>query len=184
MALRYADAEWDPPSEKLEGESTKIPIPKEPPPFIPKPPKILGEVETRACYGWFTLARYVPDHDSGRWVPKIDVTSTPTQYTDLLTDNSRFSESQKGVFSVRNGKTQQQVTNARVRVDKIRRVWHTENDFDDSLICRVSCKEAWGEETQEIEIKKSEYKNLFKKIHQKWPSVFLSTQDGDSWKHI
>lgn len=172
------------PLEKLEGEPVKIPVPDDLPALKPKPPKMLGEAETQASYGRFTPVRHVPYDEAGRWIAKIEVTPIqvlrPQNNTTLLMNDSRFVESQDGVFSVRNGKTQQQITNAVIRIVGIKRVWHTENDFDEFFICRVGCKDAWGNETYEIEIEKSDYKNLFRRIHQKYPEVFLSNQDVDS----
>lgn len=184
MAVKFAELELGEPLKKLEGEPVKIPVPDNLPELKPKPPKILSKAETHASYAWFDPVRHVYDNVKQQWIVEIDVSSTqpvrPQIRTESLTDDSLFVETQNGVFSVRNGKTKQQITNACIRIVRVKLVWYTEKEHDTFLICRVGCKDAWGDETNELESEQSDYKNIFKKIHRKWPEVFLSYQDGDS----
>lgn len=171
MALKFEELKLGEPLKKLEGEPVKIPVPDDLPELKPKPPKILSEAETHASYAWFNPVRHVYDDAKRQWIVEIDVSPTqpvrPQISTESLTDDSLFVETQNGVFSVRNGKTKQQITNACIRIVRVKLVWYTEKEYDTFLICRVMCKDAWGDETNELEIEQSDYKNIFKKIHRK-----------------
>ena len=183
MALEICDAEWGS-LKRSEEKSVVTSYPTDLPPLNLNPLSKLSAEESQTCYGHFYPLRPSFDNAVGKWAYTIDV--TPAQNliaqpgSDFLSDYTRFSESVDGVFSIKNGQCHQQITNARIRVISIKRKWFNDHDYVELLNCLVYCQNSWGNTPREFQIDKSEYKSIFRKIHQEWPAVFLSGQDSDS----
>ena len=171
--------------KKQQGEPVQISYPEKI--SMPERESIrrIENEEAVPYFGRYQPARPKLDANTGIWIPTIDVgniqdISVKVDEEITLTDGLRFEASRNGVYAIKRGGERQQITNAVIEISQVKRIWVTEKDFSECYVCKVYCRETWGDMSHEIEIEKKDYKNLYKKIHQAFPAVFLSSQDVDT----
>ena len=183
MALQIQEAEMGV-LKKEEGKPVQIPYPEEVSMPELEPIRCIEGKEAIPHFGSYRPKRPKLDYDTMTWNDVIDVDAMQNNLVKeneiILTDGIRFEATKDGVYTIKRGGERQQITNAVIEISRIKRIWVTEKDFSECYVCEVYCREAWGEIPFEIEIEKNGYKNLYKKIHQEFPAVFLSNQDVDT----
>lgn len=126
---------------------------------------------------------YCPEHtywdeSEQQWVFTSEPKFLPS--TDVEWYGEKFIETDGAVYELKNGEKGHKLTNATIRIVKIKKIYESEEKFDERLVCAVRCQEAWGEQEKMIEIEGKNYKKIFSEIQEKFRDVEVSNRNADA----
>ena len=174
MALKIAEGEWKS-QEKTVCQRSDVS-------FLNLParqqhlPSVLEQSE-------LLFKQYCPEHtywdeSEQKWVFTSEPKFLPS--TDVEWYGEKFIETDGAVYERKNGEKGHKLTNATIRIVKIKKIYESEEKFDERLVCAVRCQEAWGEQEKMIEIEGKNYKKIFSEIQEKFRDVEVSNRNADA----
>lgn len=135
-------------------------------------PNLLGEPEPAICSS-VCLYKAVPDETEAVW----DIIRIQPKYaiSSCALEGATYVEQNKTVLAKTKTGKFVSLTNATLRVVGIKELWETDTVCIWYLRCEVQCK-AWKEGCRSIEVKWTEYKDVYQKIRQLFPDVCVMGQ--------
>lgn len=122
--------------------------------------------------------RHATLNTDGMWIrAECNESTLPNETTQL--SGNYFIERNDGVYASNRGSANQRITNATVKIIGITKKINADDSISEILTCEIRCPDAWGTQTEILEVPSEEFKNVFAIIRKKFRDVFVLQSRSD-----
>ena len=123
--------------------------------------------------------RNVTLSNDGAWI-RAEHNEANLRNEPIQLSGNYFIERYDGIYASNRGSTiGQKITNAIVKIIGITKKINADDSISEILTCEIRCPDAWGTQTEVLDVPSEDFKNLFALVRKKFRDIFVLQSRSD-----